>query len=71
MSAADALFLQPTNAGPEDTFRGGTWRGETPAAQVVANWHDENHLGVFALCTDQPCEAVRRVDGGPDGGAGG
>lgn len=62
MITSEALFVQPDQSAVIDTFRGGGWRGETPAAQTVANWHDENHAGVFGLCDQQPCEAVRRVD---------
>jgi hypothetical protein len=45
-----------------DPNRGGSFHGESPAGRAVANWHDENHAGAFAYCSEQPCDAVRRVD---------
>lgn len=41
---------------------GAGYHGNSKAAKVVANWHDENHFGAFWLCTEQPCHAVVRVD---------
>jgi hypothetical protein len=34
----------------------------SPIAAVVANWHDENHDGGFAMCQQQPCHAVRDAE---------
>lgn len=31
-------------------------------AAVVANWHDDTHVGPFRTCPEQPCDAVRSVD---------
>ncbi len=62
MSAAEALFLTPTNKGNLDPFPGAGYHGHCPVAQTVANWHDQHHAGAFVVCTEQPCEAVRRVD---------
>lgn len=65
MAVHEALALIPedaSQAGP--TFTGGDYRGNSRSARVVARWHDDasGHFGAFAVCTEQPCEAVRRVD---------
>lgn len=34
----------------------------SPAAEIVRRWHNDVHLGAFSTCTEQPCDAVRRVE---------
>ncbi len=68
MSVAESLFLIPNDievgeGDPATPNPGAGYRGNSAAGQVVANWHDEHHFGAFIMCTEQPCEAVRRVDG--------
>lgn len=46
----------------------GDYHGISPEARVVANWHDEAHPGAFSMCQEQPCAAVKLVDGGPGEG---
>lgn len=41
---------------------GSSYRGFSPAAHVVAHWHDDVHPGAFSNCDLQPCDAVRRVE---------
>jgi hypothetical protein len=65
MAVHEALALIPNSVGQKPGFCGGGYGGESRAARVVARWHDQDsgHLGAFSVCTEQPCEAVRRVDG--------
>lgn len=36
--------------------------GGSPAAVIVARWHDEAHPGSYKMCQEQPCAAVRFAD---------
>lgn len=56
------LTDNPDNASGRLNHLGGAITRLTPAAQAVADWHNQNHLGPFSTCTEQPCDAVRRVE---------
>jgi hypothetical protein len=60
---AESLTLLPDNVTQQvNPFHGAGYHGNTEAAKVVANWHDDHHPGAFAFCDLQPCDAVRRVE---------
>jgi hypothetical protein len=61
--AAEALTLMPTNAPEDDTCEFGCVFPDRSAAmaEVVARWHDDAHAGAFSTCSEQPCDAVRRL----------
>ena len=59
----ETLALLPNGlkrTGPAHPGRG--YHGLSPAARVVANWHNDTHPGAFQTCGEQPCHATRSVD---------
>lgn len=61
--AAESLTLCGDETQVYDVHRGAGFSGVSPAGRVVARWHDETHAGAFSMCQEQPCHAVKRVDG--------
>ena len=68
-NVAESMIL--TDNGERKIARGGghPWSmgsgipaGLSPAGEVVRRWHNDVHLGAFSTCTEQPCDAVRRVE---------
>lgn len=60
--AAESLILEGENSTDPELSTMPLY-GASPAAEVVARWHDDVHLGAFSTCYEQPCMGVRRVDG--------
>ena len=60
---AETLILTD-GAGHLQPYAGGfpDYGHMSKAGEIVRRWHNDVHLGAFSTCTEEPCDAVRRVE---------